>query len=69
MVDPKTKSLSDFLDKLNECAEGELGDEAKHMIDNLLNAELPTHLKLSLNLAYLRKWHIRSNCRTARKRI
>ena len=29
------------------------GDNAEHMIDNLLYAKLPPHLKRSLNLAYL----------------
>ena len=49
--DPNTKSLSDFLEELNECAERAFGDNARHMIDNLLYAKLPSHLKRSLNLA------------------
>ena len=51
--DPNTKSLPDFLEELNECAERAFGDNAQHMIDNLLYAKLPPHLKRSLNLAYL----------------
>ena len=51
--DPNTKSLPDFLDELNECAKRAFGDNAQHMIDSLLYAELPPHLKRSLNLAYL----------------
>ena len=51
--DPNTKSLSDFLEELNECAERAFGDNAQHMIDSLLYAKLPPHLKRSLNLAYL----------------
>ena len=51
--DPNTKSLPDFLEELNECAERAFGGNDKHMIDSLLYAELPPHLKLSLNLAYL----------------
>ena len=51
--DPNTKSLSDFLVKLNECAERAFGDNAQHMIDSLLYAKLLPHLKRSLNLAYL----------------
>ena len=51
--DPNTKSLPDFLKELNECAERESGDNAQHLIDSLLNAKLPLHLKRSLNLAYL----------------
>ena len=51
--DPNTKSLSDFLEELNECAERAFGDNAQHMIDSLLYAKLPPHLKRSLNSAYL----------------
>ena len=51
--DPNTKSLPDFLEKLNECAERAFGDNAQHMIDSLLYAKLPPNLKRSLNLAYL----------------
>ena len=51
--DPNTKSLPDFLEELNKCAERAIGDNAQHMIDSLLYAKLPPHLKRSLNLAYL----------------
>ena len=51
--DPNTKSLPDFLEKPNECAERAFGDNAQHMIDSLLYAKLPPLLKRSLNLAYL----------------
>ena len=34
--DSNTKSLSDFLEELNECAERAFGDNAQHMIDSLL---------------------------------
>ena len=51
--DPNTKSLPDFLEELNECAERAFGDNAQHMIDSLLYAKLPPHLKRSLNLAYI----------------
>ena len=51
--DPNTKSLPDFLEELNECAERAFGDNAQHMIDILLYAKLPPHWKRSLNLAYL----------------
>ena len=50
---PNTKSLPDFLEELNECAERAFGDNAQHMVDSLLYAKLPPHLKRSLNLAYL----------------
>ena len=51
--DPNTKSLPDFLEELNECAERAFGDNAQHMIDSLLYPKLPLHLKRSLHLAYL----------------
>ena len=51
--DPNTKSLPDFLEELNECAERTFGDNAQHMIDSLLYGKLPPHWKRSLNLAYL----------------
>ena len=51
--DPNTKSLPDFLEELNDCAEKAFGDNAQHMIDSLLYAKLPPHLKRSLNLAHL----------------
>ena len=51
--DPNTKSLTDILEKLNECAERAFGENAQHMIDSLLYAKLPPLLKRSLNLAYL----------------
>ena len=50
--DPNTESLSDYLEELNECAERAFGDNAQHMIESLLYAKLPPHLKRSLNLAY-----------------
>ena len=51
--DPNTKSVSDFLQELNECAERAIGDNAQHMIDSFFYAKLPPHLKRTLNLAYL----------------
>ena len=52
-LDPNTKSVPDFLEELNECAERAFGDNAQHIIDSLLYAKLPPHLKRSLNVAYL----------------
>ena len=52
-LDPNTKSLPDFLEELNECAERAFGDNAQKMIDSLLCPKLPPHLKRSLKLAYL----------------
>ena len=51
--DPKTKSLSDFLEELNECAEGAFGDNAQYIINSLLCSKPPPFLKRSLNLADL----------------
>ena len=45
-------TLPNFSEELSECAERAFGDNAHHMIDNLLYAKLPPHLKRSLNLAY-----------------
>ena len=52
-IDPNRKSLSDFLEELNECAERAFGDNDQYMIDSLHYAKLPHYLKRSLNLAYL----------------
>ena len=52
-VEPLTKSLSDFMGKLNECAERAFSGNTQHMMDRLLHAKLPPHLKRSLNLACL----------------
>ena len=52
---PNTKSLSHCLEELNEFAERALGDNAHHIIDSLIYAKLPPHLKRSLNLAHLEK--------------
>ena len=51
--DHNTKSIPDFLEELNECAERGIGDNAQHMIDNLLYVKLPPDLKRSINLACL----------------
>ena len=51
--DRNTKSLPDFVEELNECAEKAIGENAQHMIDSLLYAKLPPHLTRSLNVAYL----------------
>ena len=51
--DPNTESLSNFIEELNECAERAFGDNAQHMIESLLYAKLPPHLKRPYNLAYL----------------
>ena len=53
MFDPNTKSQSDFLGEINECAERAFGDNAQHMIDSSLYAKLPPHLKRSLNIVNL----------------
>ena len=52
--DSNTKSLSEFLEELNESSERSFGDNSQHLMDNLLCAKLPPHLKRSLNVAYLK---------------
>ena len=51
--DHNTKSLPDFMEELNECAQKAIGENAQHMIDCLLYSKLPPQLTRSLNLAYL----------------
>ena len=35
-INPNTKSLSDILEELNDCAERAFSENAQHMIDSLL---------------------------------
>ena len=40
-IDCNTRSLSDFLEELNECDERAFGDNTQHMINSLLHIKLP----------------------------
>ena len=51
--DPENQKRSDFLEELQESAEKAFGENAHHMIENLLYAKMPPHLKKSINQAYL----------------
>ena len=51
--DPENQKLSDFLEELEESAEKAFGTNAHQMIENLLYAKMPPHLKKSINQAYL----------------
>ena len=51
--DPENQKLPDFLEDLQASAEKAFGDNALHMIENLLYAKMPPHLKKSINQAYL----------------
>ena len=51
--DPENQKLPDFLQELQESAEKAFGDKAHQMIENLLYAKTPPHLKKSINRAYL----------------
>ena len=51
--DPENQKLPDFLEELQESAENAFGDNAHQMIENLLYAKMPPHLKKSINQAYL----------------
>ena len=51
--DPENQKLPDFLEKLEESAEKAFGANAHQMIENLLYAKMPPHLKKSINQAYL----------------
>ena len=51
--DPENQKLPDFLEELQKSAEKAFGDNAHQMIENLLYAKMPPHLKKSINQAYL----------------
>ena len=51
--DPENQKLPDFLEELQESAEKAFGDNAHQMIENLLYAKMPPHLKKSINQAHL----------------
>ena len=51
--DSENQKLPDFLEELRESAEKAFGDNAHQMIENLLYAKMPPHLKKSINQAYL----------------
>ena len=51
--DPENQKLPDFLEELQESAEKAFGDNVQQMIENLLYAKMPPHLKKSINQAYL----------------
>ena len=53
MFDPNRQSLPDFLEELQQGAEKAFGESANQMINSLLYAKLPPHLKRSINTAYL----------------
>ena len=55
IIDPENQKLPDFLEDLQESAEEAFGDNAHHMINNLLYVKMPPHLKKSINQAYLEK--------------
>ena len=51
--DPENQKFPDFLEELEESAEKAFGVNAHQMIENLLYAKMPPHLKKSINQAYL----------------
>ena len=51
--DPENQKLPNFLEELEESAEKAFGVNAHQMIENLLYAKMPPHLKKSINQAYL----------------
>ena len=51
--DPENQKLPDFLEELQESAEKAFGENAYQMIENLLYAKMPPHLKKSINQADL----------------
>ena len=53
VFDPERQKLPDFLEELQESAKKAFGDIASQMIESLLYAKMPPHLKRSINQAYL----------------
>ena len=54
LFDPENQKLPDFLEELQESAEKAFGDIANQMIENLLFAKMPPHLKKAINQDYLK---------------
>ena len=53
MFQPENKKLADFLEDHQESAEKAFGKAAPQMIESLLYAKIPAHLRKSFNQAYL----------------
>ena len=53
MFQPENQKLPDFLEDLQESAEKAVGEAAPQMIESLLYAKMPPHLKQSINHASL----------------
>ena len=53
MFQPENQKLPDFLEDLQESAEKAFGELAPQMIESLIYAKMPPHLKKSINQAYL----------------
>ena len=53
MFQPENQKLPDFLEDLQESAERAFGEAAPQMIESLIYAKMPPHLKKSINQAFL----------------
>ena len=53
MFQPENQKLLDFLGDLQKNAEKAFGEAAPQMIESLIYAKMPPHLKKSFNQAYL----------------
>ena len=53
MFQPENQKLPDYLEDLQESAEKAFGEAAPQMIESLIYAKMPPHLKKSINQAYL----------------
>ena len=53
MFQPENQKLPDFLEDLQESAEKAFGEAAPQLIESLIYAKMPPHLKKSINQAYL----------------
>ena len=54
MFQPENQKLPDFFEDLQESAEKAFGKAAPQMIESLIYAKMPPHLKKSTNQAYLK---------------
>ena len=63
MFQPEKQKLPDSLENLQESAEKAFGEAAPQMIENLIYAKMPPHLKKSINQAYLENGTYEQNVR------
>ena len=68
MFQPENQKLPDFLEDLQESAEKAFGEAAPQMIESLIYAKMPPHLKKINQPGLPRKRYLCTNSETSRKR-